>query len=171
MLVSCPVVFKRGIPCYFIFICYHELIRNSLIEIKQFIFVFYVLLQDSDITAAEETLQSRTLLAYICEDVLLAGRTVESLQGRQYTYSVLLNKEGIISLNVIYFSKHVPMWSPWSTSRSNLRSNGQSTPTCTNLQNDGRFGILIELPFQQYHFCEEKFLRYKGSKTVMPIFA
>ncbi|XP_030853064.1 uncharacterized protein LOC115929065 [Strongylocentrotus purpuratus] len=74
-------------------ICYHELIRNSLIEIKQFIFVFYVLLQDSDITAAEETLQSRTLLAYICEDVLLAGRTVESLQGRQYTYSVLLNKE------------------------------------------------------------------------------
>ncbi|XP_030840298.1 uncharacterized protein LOC105440669, partial [Strongylocentrotus purpuratus] len=31
---------------------------------------------DSDITAAEETLQSRTLLAYICEDVLLAGRTV-----------------------------------------------------------------------------------------------
>eukprot|EP00057_Strongylocentrotus_purpuratus_P014937 XP_011669411.1 PREDICTED: uncharacterized protein LOC105440669 [Strongylocentrotus purpuratus] len=49
--------------------------------------------EDSDITAAEETLQSRTLLAYICEDVLLAGRTVESLQGRQYTYSVLLNKE------------------------------------------------------------------------------
>ena len=67
---------------------------------------------------------------------------------------LLLNKKYYISETFICCSEHVRDYISWKIlsrsrdprpiSRSNLRSKGQSTPTCSNLQNEGRFVILID---------------------------
>jgi hypothetical protein len=63
----------------------------------------------------------------------------------------------------------------WEVKFQERSSQGQHAPTFSNLNNNGIFGILVTLPFQQYQYYEDWPSNFQDmmvqSLVAMPVFA